>query len=128
MADPFGMIERKPVADPRPTVMRDDSEPVMPDLRHDLDHVPGHLAFGVVDMLRIGRGPQTRSVTAEVGDDQRKRIHQQRSQAVPLDMRLRESVQQQQRVAPTADAAMDRGILATDIVCRESLEHGHHSQ
>ena len=47
---------------------------------------------------------------------------------MPLNMSLRESMQQQEWIALTADAAMDRGIPAGDIVCRKSLEHWHHSQ
>ena len=47
---------------------------------------------------------------------------------MPLNMSLRESMQQQEWFAATPDAAMDRGILAADIVCRKSLKHWHHSQ
>ena len=79
-------------------------------------------------MLRIGSGSPAGSVTAEIGDNQGKRIRQQWSQPMPLNMSLRESMQQQERFAVTADAAMDRGIPAADIVCRKSLEHWHHSQ
>ncbi len=74
-------------------------------------------------MLRIGRGSPACSVTTKIGDNQGKRIRQQWCQPMPLNMSLRESMQQQERFAVTADAAMDRGILATDIVCRKSLKH-----
>ena len=128
VADPFRTIERKPVADPCTAVMRDHAEPVMPNFRHDANHVLGHLTLGVVDVLRIGRGSPTCSVTAEIGDNQCKRIHQQRGQPMPLNVSLRESMQQQERSASTADAAMDGGILAADIVCLKSLEHRRRSQ
>ena len=35
---------------------------------------------------------------------------------MPLNMSLRESMQQQEWLALTADAAMDRGILAANIM------------
>ena len=47
---------------------------------------------------------------------------------MPLNVSLRESMQQQERSASTADAAMDGGILAADIVCLKSLEHRRRSQ
>ena len=43
---------------------------------------------------------------------------------MPLNMSLRESMQQQEWIALTADAAMDRGIPAGDIVCRKSSNIG----
>ena len=127
-ADTAGGIERQSVAQWRAAIMGDDTEPSMPQLRHELDHVPGHFAFGVVLVVGIGRGSATCAIPTQIRYHERKLLCEQWGQEKPMHMGLRKAMQQQERRTLTANAAMDRGVLAADSMCCKSLKHPHRSQ
>ena len=83
-------------------------------------------------MLGVGRGHGALAVAAQVRDDQRELACQLRRDLVPADVRLRITVQQQQRRTRAADAREDLGTLGLETPLGETRKQlrqvGHQSR
>jgi hypothetical protein len=72
--DPLRMIEREPIRHPATAVMAREQKPPVPQRGHELYHVVGHGAFGIVYVLRVWRWALTVAVPTEIGQHERESI------------------------------------------------------
>jgi hypothetical protein len=127
LLDAPGMVEREPVGDARPAVVRRDGEAPVAEMRHQLREVPRHLALGVGRVVRRRRRLERAAVAAQVGAVDGVRLRQRRRDPVPHRVRLRVAVQQQQRRAFAAAPQAQHAAGDLDALERESgEEHAGH--
>ena len=116
------MIERQAVRDaPAAIVAAHEESASMPEAAHQLDHVARHRALAVRRVIGRGRRLGRVAVAAQIGHDERIACRQARRDPVPDRVRLRETVQQQQRRA--LPAAPKANVDAVDVTMFE-LETG----
>lgn len=100
--DALGMITRQAVSNASAPVVTDDSEALKPQLRHDLELILCHAAFGVGAVLGVARRFARVAVAAQVGHDNREALGEFRRDEVPHRMRLQVAVKQQDGWSLTA--------------------------
>ena len=89
------MIERHPMADAAPAIMPDHGEPFEAEVPHHFDLILPGGALGISGMIFAIRRLAAVAIAAQIGRDYGELFGQSRRDLVPLGMRLRESVQQQ---------------------------------
>ncbi len=94
MGDAPGMIHSRPEGDERAAVVADDGEGVVPEVRHQRSHVPGHCTLGRLRVIGPVRRQARSAVAAQIRRDHRVRYRQLRSHRVPGRVRARVPVQQ----------------------------------
>jgi hypothetical protein len=95
LGDQVGVVERQPVGYPGASVVAHDGELVEAELAHHQRLVPRHRALGVGLMRRAAGRLAAVAVTAQVGQDDRMILGENRGDVVPHDVGLRVAVQQQ---------------------------------
>jgi hypothetical protein len=109
------MVERHAIGDAAAAIVSGDAKPGKSELLHHRDHVARHRP------LRIGRviGGRGRaaalSVAAQIGAYHGKAARQQRRDAAPHQLGLRETMQQQDRRPRSANAHEDAGFTGLDF-------------
>jgi len=98
------MVEREPVRDARAAVVAGDEEALVPEARHELDHVARHRALRVGAVLRGGRRLERPAIAAQVRADDAVAARERRCDLVPHRVRLRVAVQEKERRALAAAA------------------------
>jgi hypothetical protein len=98
-----GMLDRQPPRDPRPAIVPRHSEALEAERPHHVDLILGHRTLRVVRVIVAVRRLAAVAVTAQIGHYDRELPRQPARDLVPLGVRLRIPVDQQQRW-PTAPA------------------------
>jgi hypothetical protein len=75
----------------------DHAETHVTELFHQLDQCRRHRAFGVRRVILVGFGDFAPAVAGKIGQDQFEFLRERRRDPVIFDMRLRKSVDQEQR-------------------------------
>jgi hypothetical protein len=95
LGDQVGVVKRQSVAHPGAAVVANHGELVEAELAHDQRLVPRHRALGVGLMGRAARRLAAVAIAAQVGEDDRMILGEDRGDVVPHDVGLRVAVQQQ---------------------------------
>jgi hypothetical protein len=95
LGDQVGVVERQPVGYPGAAVVAHDGELVEAELAHHQRLVPRHRALGVGLVRRAAGRLAAVAVTAQVGQDDRMILGENRGDVMPHDVGLRVAVQQQ---------------------------------
>src|SRR6266513_2770598 len=117
-----GMIETQPMRDTSASIVSRKQKTRMPEVAHQLDHVLCHCTLRIRDVLRIAHGLRRIAIPAKVGANNGEPMRKRRRNLEPDRMRLRISVQQQQRRSGTADGATNLGARRLNSKRRETGE------
>ena len=97
------------MAQARAAIVAGEEEALMAETLHDLDHVLGHDAEAVIDVIGAGLGQRAVAVAAQIGENHVIVFRKPRGDGVPRHVIVRIAVQEQQRRPRTAMAqANDR--------------------
>ena len=122
--DGIGMIERHPVSDARAAIVRAHEEFIEAEMAHDRDLIGRHRALGIRQMRGVAGRFAGRAVTAQIGRDNGEVRGELRGATLPDQMRLRMTVQKQQRRPCSSLHSENVDIAHGDAKGREILE-GH---
>ena len=117
------MIGRQAMRHARAAVVRQHLETIEAVVLHHRHRIGRHLALAVDTVLGIGRRPAGIAVAAQVHQDDRESLGQQRRNAVPDHMGLRMPMQQQQRGASATDTTMKHDAAAHHVEGSEFIQH-----
>jgi hypothetical protein len=119
----IGMIQDQPIPHPRAAVMAYQAETVKAEMLHHGELIARHRPLGIgrsVGLLRTAAVP----IAPQVCRHHRVMLRQHRREAVPGDMCLRITVQEQQRRPVATNKRRNPCVFGFDIVPFEPLEHG----
>jgi hypothetical protein len=125
--DRFGVIEAGPEGDEGSAIVPGEREALVPECLGEGDDVGGHRALGVRGAGRV-RGLVARAVATEIGTDDGVVGRELGRDVPPHQVRLREAVEQHDRIARSADGRVERYAVRNGdaLVVEAGDDHGAH--
>jgi hypothetical protein len=121
--DSVRVIERQTIGHPPSPIVAGNGEPRESELLHDPDHVDSQLALRVGPVIRPRGWLAARPIAAQVGADDRVAVRKPRRYAVPHQVRLGKSVEEQYRWPGTRPSHVDVTAAGRNQLAIEGLEH-----
>lgn len=105
--DAIGMVEGHAVPNASAAIVSDDRELVESEVPHHFHLILRGGAFGMAGMIFAVRRFAAVAIAAKIGGDHRELLGQPRRDLVPLDVRLRKTVEQQNRRTAAGGHSVD---------------------
>src|SRR6266536_3382631 len=118
------MVKRHTIGNMTATIMPSDGEARKSEPLHHDHHVLRHGPLRIWRMVRSGGWAAAAAIAAKIGADDGKFAGKQWRDFAPHEVRLRETVQQENRRPGPARAYEDCGVARLDLGGREII-HGH---
>jgi hypothetical protein len=117
------MVEGHAIGDAPATIVSGDREARKSKPLHHGHHVLRHRSLSIRRMAWVGGRATAAPVAAKIGADDSKVAGEQRRDAAPHQVRLREAVQQEDRRPGPAVAHEDAGLIRLDLAGCELIHH-----
>ena len=109
----------------RATIVANEVKGLMTELMHQLDHIEGHRAFGVVGMVRQAGRLRAVSIATEIGANDPISLRQFRRDPVPANMSFGITVHKEDRFACARGDIINRCAARPDFSLLKPFKQRH---